>query len=167
MGKQKNHGVYSPREWSGFFANLLASKLADVFSKTPPSRQAGRAPCFFWTPILGNFFISRKARKAGPLAKRVSDVFSQSRASSLVKGFEKAAPAWLAQAPPCAFPIRVYPRHQWFKTHNPVQASLQMSFQKPRHLGKPGVPRVFSGSQFLAISSSRARREKQGCSRSE
>ncbi|NBR49428.1 hypothetical protein EBU02_11405 [bacterium] len=49
----------------------------------------------------------------------------------------------------------------------PSQASLQMSFQKPRHPGKPGEPRVFSGSQFLAISSSRARREKQGRSRSE
>jgi hypothetical protein len=90
-------------------------------------------------------------------------------------------------------PIRVYPRHLtrslplilpfglpcgsfpsgrpaarvWFKTHNPVQSSFQMSFQKPRHLGKPGVPRVFSGRQFLAISSSRARREKHGRSRSE
>jgi hypothetical protein len=109
MGQQKNHGVYSLRERSSFFANSLASKLADVFSKTPPSRQAGRAPLFFWMPILGNFFISREAQKAGPLAKRVSDVFSQSRASSIVKGFEKAAPAWLAKAPPCAFPIRVYP----------------------------------------------------------
>jgi hypothetical protein len=46
MGKQKNHGVYSLREWSGFFANPRASKLADVFSKNPPARQAGRAqPC--------------------------------------------------------------------------------------------------------------------------
>jgi hypothetical protein len=39
----------------------------------------------------------------------VVDVFSQSHASLLVKGFENAAPVWLAQAPPCAFPIRVYP----------------------------------------------------------
>ena len=70
MGKQKNHGVYSLREWSSLFANPLASELADVFSKKPPSRQAGCAPLFFWMPILGNFFISRKARKAGPLAKR-------------------------------------------------------------------------------------------------
>jgi len=110
MGKQKNHEVYSLREWSGFFVNPRASKLADVFSK---NRQAGRAPCFFWKPILGIFFISCKARKAGPLAERESDVFAQSRASSLVKGFEKAAPAWLAQVPPCAFPIRVYPCHPW------------------------------------------------------
>jgi hypothetical protein len=60
--------------------------------------------------------IAQSAKKAGPLAKRVSDVFSQSRASSIVKGFENAAPAWLAQAPPCAFPIRVCPCHPWFKT---------------------------------------------------
>ena len=40
--------------------------------------------------------------KAGPLAEREGDVISQSRASSLVKGFENSAPAWLAQAPPCA-----------------------------------------------------------------
>ena len=115
MGKQKNHCVYSLREWSSFFANLLVSKPADVFSKNPPSRQAERAPLFFWMPILGNFLISRKARKAGPLAKRVSDVFSKFRASSIVKGFEKAAPAWLAQVPACAFPIRVYPCHPWLK----------------------------------------------------
>jgi hypothetical protein len=109
MGKQKNHEAYSLREWSSLFANPLASKLADVFSKNPPSRQAGRAPLFFWMPILGNnFFISRKARKAGPLAKRVGGVFSKSRASSIVKGFEKATPAWLAQAPPCTSVLSVY-----------------------------------------------------------
>jgi len=49
----------------------------------------------------------------------------------------------------------------------PSQASSQMSFKKTRHPGKPGVPRSFSGCQFLAIFSSRARREKQGRSRSE
>jgi hypothetical protein len=52
-------------------------------------------------PILGTFLISRKAQKAGPLAEREGDVFSKSRASSLVKGFENAAPAWLDQARPC------------------------------------------------------------------
>jgi hypothetical protein len=78
-------------EWP--FCKPLASKLADVFSKTPPSRQARRVPCFFWMPILGTFLISSKARKAGPLAERVGDVVSQSRASSLVKGFENATPA--------------------------------------------------------------------------
>jgi hypothetical protein len=34
----------------------------------------------------------------------------------------------------------------------PSQASLQMSFQKTRHPGKPGVPGAFSGCQFLANS---------------
>jgi hypothetical protein len=72
MGKQKNHGVYSLREWSGFFANPLASKLPDVFSKTPPSRQAGRAPCFFWMPILGYFFISPHRS----LASRAAQLFA-------------------------------------------------------------------------------------------
>jgi hypothetical protein len=105
---QKNHEVCSLRKWSSLFANLLASKLADVFSKKPPSRRAGRASLFFWMPILGDSFISRKERQAGPLAKRVGGVFSQSRASSIVKGFEKAAPAWLAQAPPCASALSVY-----------------------------------------------------------
>jgi hypothetical protein len=59
-------------------------------------------------PIRGNFFISRKTRKAGPLAKRVSDTISQSRASSLVKGLENAAPAWLDQALPCASALFVF-----------------------------------------------------------
>ena len=51
MGKQKNYGSYSLREWIGLFANPLVSKLADVFSKTPPARQAGLFQCFFWMPI--------------------------------------------------------------------------------------------------------------------
>jgi len=93
MGQQKNHGDYSLREWSSLFANPLASKLADVFKKKPPSQQSGRAPLFFWIPTLGNFFISRKARKAGPRAKRVSDVFSQSRASSQMSLKKPAIPA--------------------------------------------------------------------------
>ena len=54
----------------------------------------------------------REAQKAGPLRSRMSDVFSQSRGSSLAKGFESASPAWLAQAQPCvslkeSVPIRV------------------------------------------------------------
>jgi branched-subunit amino acid ABC-type transport system permease component len=31
----------------------------------------------------------------------MSDVFSQSRASSLVQGFENATPVWIVQAQPC------------------------------------------------------------------
>jgi hypothetical protein len=44
-----------------------------------------------------------------------------------------------------------------------------MSFQKPRHPGKPGMPRAFSEYQFLAIPNisrkaqkSRAAREARG-----
>jgi hypothetical protein len=129
MGKQKNHGVYSLRKWSGFFSNPLAIKLPDVFSKTLPSRQAGRAPCFFWMPILGNFFISRKARKAGPLAEREGDVFSQFRASLLRKGFEtqrqhrfpvQALRLCIIRAHPCpSVPIRAHPCHPWFNAFCP------------------------------------------------
>jgi len=74
-----------------------------------PAIPASRAcPVFFWMPIVGTFLISSKARKAGPLAERVGDVVSQSRASSLVKGFENAAPAWLDQALPCAAALFVF-----------------------------------------------------------
>ena len=38
---------------------------------------------------------------AGPSARRLSDVFSQSLASSLVEGFENATPVWLVEAQPC------------------------------------------------------------------
>jgi hypothetical protein len=34
----------------------------------------------------------------GHLRSRMSDMVSESRSSSLVKGFESTAPAWLAQA---------------------------------------------------------------------
>ena len=50
----------------------------------------------------------------------MSDGVSESCASSLAKGFESTAPAWLAQAQPCAsLPIRVNPAHPWFKIHLP------------------------------------------------
>ena len=46
----------------------------------------------------------------------MSDVLSESRASSLAKGFESTAPAWLAQAQPCASSIiRANPAHPWLK----------------------------------------------------
>jgi hypothetical protein len=46
----------------------------------------------------------------------MGDGVSESRASSLAKGFESTAPAWLAQAQPCAsLPIRVNPAHPWLK----------------------------------------------------
>jgi len=46
----------------------------------------------------------------------MSDVFSEFRASSLVKEFENAAQAWLAQALPRFLSlIRANPSHPWFK----------------------------------------------------
>jgi hypothetical protein len=66
---QKNHGGYSLRECAVFLQISSQASLQMSFQKTPPTQQAVHAPCFFWTPILGNFFISRKARKAGTLAK--------------------------------------------------------------------------------------------------
>jgi hypothetical protein len=124
MGKQKNHGVYSLRKWSGFFSNPLASKLPNVFSKTPPSRQAGHAPCFFWMPILGTFLpLAHGAKSRAARGARERCVFTIP-ASSLVKGFEKAAPAQGAWASPCVLllsvPIRVI-RGSKLSAPNPVK----------------------------------------------
>jgi hypothetical protein len=41
---------------------------------------------------------------AGPSARRMSDAFSQSRASSLVQGFENATQVWIVEAQPCVSP---------------------------------------------------------------
>jgi hypothetical protein len=40
----------------------------------------------------------REAKAQGHLRSKMSDGFSESRASTLAKGFESTAPAWLAQA---------------------------------------------------------------------
>jgi hypothetical protein len=61
---------------------------------------------FYNTSSLGNqaqpgVFSQKSLREAqaqGHLRSKMSDGVSESRASSLVKGFEKPAPAWLAQA---------------------------------------------------------------------
>ena len=58
----------------------------------------------------------REAKALGHLSSIMSDGVPESRASSLAKGFESTAPAWLAQAQPCAsLPIRVNPAHPWLK----------------------------------------------------
>ena len=50
----------------------------------------------------------------------------------------------------------------------PSQASLQMSFQKPRHPGKPGVPRFFLNANSWQVlylaqgAKSRVTREARG-----
>jgi hypothetical protein len=51
-------------------------------------------------PIATPHFLPKISDEAsqGHLRSKMSDGVSESRASSLVKGFEKPAPAWLAQA---------------------------------------------------------------------
>jgi hypothetical protein len=69
----------------------LSSGLADAFS------QHLRA----WEPSATLFFSQKslsEAKAQGHLRSKMSDVVSESCASSLVKGFENTAPAWLAQA---------------------------------------------------------------------
>jgi hypothetical protein len=57
----------------------------------------------------------------------MGDGVSESRASSLAKGFESTAPAWLAQAQPCAsLPIRVNPAHPWLKNDFAVHYFAKM-----------------------------------------
>jgi hypothetical protein len=83
----------------------LASGLADAFSQHIPA----------WKPSANQCFQKDFWAKQGHLRSRMSDVFSQSRASSLAKGCGSTAPAWLVQAQPCAsLPIRVNPFHPWF-----------------------------------------------------
>jgi hypothetical protein len=86
--------------------------------------QAGLQMLFHNTSPLGNqaqpsVFSQKSLREAkaqGHLRSRMSAVLSESRASSHAKGFESTAPAWLAQAQPCAsLPIRVNPAHPWLK----------------------------------------------------
>jgi hypothetical protein len=74
-----------------------------------PAAKAG-----YWKLVDVGYWKAQSAfGAAGPIAERGSDVFSESRASSLVKGFENAAPAWLAKRSPAAaslflsVPIRV------------------------------------------------------------
>jgi hypothetical protein len=94
------------------------------FQKPRRPGKPGMPRAFSGCQFLALFFLSRMARKAGPLAERESDVFSQSRAISLVKGFEKAAPAQGAWASPCVLllsvPIRVI-RGSKLSAPNPVK----------------------------------------------
>jgi hypothetical protein len=78
--------------------------MLDLLWKKPS--QAGLRTPFHNISPLGNQaqpvgFQKDFWAKQGHLRSRMSDVFSQSRASLLVKGFESAAPAWLVQAQPC------------------------------------------------------------------
>jgi hypothetical protein len=65
MGKQKNHGGYSLREWSGLFANPLTSKLAVVFSKTRHPGKPGVPRAFSGCQFLAILDLARGAKKQG------------------------------------------------------------------------------------------------------
>ncbi len=61
----------------------------------------------------------------------MSDGISESRASSLAKGFESTAPAWLAQAQPCASSIiRANPAHPWLKNDFAVHDFAKWSVER-------------------------------------
>jgi hypothetical protein len=75
-----------------------------LFQNISPLGKPTATLCLSHFPIP---IFSRKARKAGPLAERESDAISQSRASSLVKGFENAAPAQVTWASPCVLLLSV------------------------------------------------------------
>ena len=67
----------------------------------------------------------------------MSAVLSESRASSLAKGFESTATAWLAQAQPCALSlIRVNPAHPWLKNDFAVNDFAKMECRETRVQGR-------------------------------
>jgi hypothetical protein len=68
----------------------LASTLADAFLQH----------ILAWKPSATPHFLPKISDEAsqGHLRSKMSDGVSESRASSLAKGFESTAPAWLAQA---------------------------------------------------------------------
>jgi hypothetical protein len=68
----------------------LASTLADAFLQN----------ILAWKPSATPHFLPKISDEAsqGHLRSKMSDGVSESRASSLAKGFESTAPAWLAQA---------------------------------------------------------------------
>jgi hypothetical protein len=87
--------VDSLREYWRRFEKTLASELAVSFAKRPPAWPTKRNSEIFLTPIAD---ILRRMHKKGGSAKRMSDVFSEFRASLIGKEFENATLAWLAQA---------------------------------------------------------------------
>ena len=92
--RMRKHGVDSLREcWICFRKYTRKQGLRILSQNISP---LGR-------PSTTTYFLPKITARsaAGPSAQRMSDVFSQSRASSLVEGFENATPAWPAQAQPC------------------------------------------------------------------
>jgi hypothetical protein len=99
MGKQKKTGLIRFANGAAFLQIPSQASLQMSFQKPHYPGKPG-VHRFFLDANSWQFLILRKARKARALAERVDAEFSQFRASTLEKGFEKAAPAWLAQALP-------------------------------------------------------------------
>jgi hypothetical protein len=129
----------------------LASGLADAFSQHLPAWKPSATRCFF----PRDFWV-----KQGHLRSRMSDVFSQSRASSLAKGCGSTAPAWLVQAQPCmplssSVPIWVIRGSQNDFAANDFSAStnedhfLKSSLCLPVPITKSGKIQNFQRSVFL------------------
>jgi hypothetical protein len=74
--------------------------MLDLLFKKLPAWQTKRNPAVF-------SFHSDQESDAGSFAKQNERGILESRASSLVKGFENLKQAWLVQAQPCF--IRAYP----------------------------------------------------------
>ena len=120
-GEIENTGLIRCANAGFVVEKTLASGLADVFHNTSPLGDQAQPR------IFSQRFLS-EAQAQGHLRSIMSDVLSESRASSLAKGFESTAPAWLAQAQPCASSIiRANPCH------------LTRSFPLPRPSGQPSV----------------------------
>jgi hypothetical protein len=102
--------------WSNYEMNFLWN----IVRRSPPTVLSYRSPVEssgystgplsafqhfrFQLFLLSDLLSSGASRQAGPLAKREGDVFSESRESSLVKGFENAAPARPAGHRPALLP---------------------------------------------------------------
>jgi hypothetical protein len=100
---EKNTGLIHCANAESVVEKTLASALADAFSQHIPA----------WRPSATPYFSKKSlstAQAQGYLRSKMSDGVSQSHASSLVKGFESTAPAWLAQAQPCVSLPFFYPR---------------------------------------------------------
>jgi hypothetical protein len=107
--------------------------------------QAGLRMLFHNTALLGKqaqpgFFPPKFQGETsqGHLLSKISDGVLESRASSLAKGFESTAPAWLAQAQPCVSLPFFYP-------------CLSCPSVVPPPLDCPSVALRFSALYFIGV----------------
>jgi len=99
MGKQvwplQNSGLIRCTNYGAVLKRHLQASLLFILQNTPPLGQPS-APLCFSLPLLQTFCAERE--KAGYSAQRMSDVFSELRASLMVMEFENEALDWPVQA---------------------------------------------------------------------